>query len=229
MPPGGRCSRQRPPDAGCAGLFKPRISGGFFALHGRHFLARNLPATPLLRGRPGFRTKCCVTAISPTSADRKGGRTGRVALKVRAVSGSFATHPLGIYEWGKHQYAYKTEAGAGTCFARGACRPGVVEYSVGRGNGCAPPTRWRRTSRTSPGPARRFASSSASSTPRTALGRHRAPNGQSSTRRSGSARGDLRDPVFFDDTDRRTAGFAGAGEQAAARAGRSTSTPSIPA
>ena len=136
---------------------------------------------------------------------------------VRAVSGSSATHPLGIYEWGKHQYAYKTEAGAGTCFARGARRPGDGEYSVGRGYTGAVVRSGRPdgrpTSRTSHGPARRSASSSAS-TIRRASGKARAAEWaivDSSVRQRS---GDLRDPVFFDDTDRRTGAFAGGGEQA---------------
>ena len=41
--------------------------------------------------------------------------------------------------------------------------------------------------------------------------------------------GTPRIPVFFDDTDRRTSAFAGAGDQRTARAGRSTSSRCIPA
>ena len=108
-PAEGRDAKSRPLPW-CLRHFKPRFSGGFFASLGTAFPGlKPTRRTPCFEVPSRFRTKFSVTAkmvIPPTTADPEGGRTrGEVALKVRAVTGSFATHPLGIYQWGTEIHA----------------------------------------------------------------------------------------------------------------------------
>ena len=79
------------------------VPGGFFRLNGRHFQARNLPASPLHQGLEGFRTEW----HNDDFADL--GRAGKEGVRGESHRGSRlsvwfvrCTSFGDQYEWGKH-------------------------------------------------------------------------------------------------------------------------------
>ena len=175
----GQAEQQRPPhrpecrnkndpaegrltkDPGRAERFKPRFRVGFRRSQGRISWPQTYPRRPCFGRAEGLEPSVGTTQFRRHRLTGKEDARGRVAPKVRAVSGSPETHPLGIYEWGKHQMRTKLKlvlvlASLGALAALAMSSP-AVSGEDGRHS----PIRRRRTFRTSPGSARRCASSSA--------------------------------------------------------------------